>query len=88
MFILTLIEKKIGGARNVPVSQTPTVNSLTKKVTHLRDEHNGDGNFHCNLCNKHFKILKFLKEHVKNCHESPKNVRCNLCGITYSSKKL
>ena len=29
MFILTLIEKKIGGAWNVPVSQTPSVKTAS-----------------------------------------------------------
>ena len=54
---------------------------------HKREVHeNTEKQFSCNTCDKQFKNINNLRNHVNLFHNEMKNFKCDLCGKAFSQK--
>ena len=54
---------------------------------HKREVHeNTEKQFSCNTCDKQFKNINNLRNHVNMFHNDVKNFKCDLCGKAFSQK--
>ena len=53
---------------------------------HISFVHEGQGDFKCNICFKHFRSTVILRRHINAIHEGHNNHKCEFCEKTFLKK--
>ena len=56
--------------------------------THIKNVHEGQKNYKCDLCDKAFSQQQKLMRHIKNLHKGQKNYKCDLCDKDFSQQEI